>query len=86
VIDHLFLADLTQSSARQGQPEPPHDWIFFARNWVAERERKQLPATWNRLAVAIHRACGLEYAVAIPVARACLRHLDDDPARAGGSA
>lgn len=82
MIDDQRMADLTHTAVGHSNVEPPPNWQIFTRLWVAERTRKGLPATWNRLAVAVHRASGLEYAIAIPIARACLRHHHDegDPA------
>jgi hypothetical protein len=71
-----FLSELVQHRAR-GR-EPSHPWLRLARRWVAERERKRLPATWNRLAVVVRDTSRLDYGAAILVARACLAHINED--------
>lgn len=48
------------------------DWIDFTRRWIAERERRGLPPTWNRLAVTMQRAQPMPPAIAIALAQACL--------------
>lgn len=58
-------------------------WIQFAADWCAERSRRKLPPTWNRLAVAIHRASGGQIAIAdaIQLAQSCLRMIHETPER-----
>jgi hypothetical protein len=71
-----FLSELARHSAR-GR-ELSHPWLRLARKWVAERERRKLPATWNRLAVVVRETARLDYGAAILVARACLAHINED--------
>ena len=62
---------------------PLRVWLQFAADWCAERNRRKLPPTWNRLAVAIHRASGgqITIADAIQLAQSCLRMIHETPGR-----
>lgn len=56
------------------EPEPVDDWADFTERWIAERRRNRKPATFNRLAVAMHNADNgqKKWKTYIPLARQCL--------------
>ena len=75
VVD-LFLNELFK--LRASDRELSHPWLRLAHKWVAEREQRRLPATWNRLAVVVRETFRLDYDSAILVARACLTYINKD--------
>jgi hypothetical protein len=80
--DYIYIAELGGAivDLTTGEEFVQHtDWLDFAIRWADERARNRLPATWNRLSVAIHRATHEQMIIGncIIIAQFCLRIIAD---------